>query len=405
MTIQEPSSSPASTSMPTAERVAQALRERIQSGVYPAATWLPSERAIATDLGAGRPSVREALAILRQDGLIEQATGGRPRVAATDAPARAGARAPRRAIAAVIPQPPSYVTAHALLGGMSCALVRSSPRYSVLVYDPSALADPDHGPARPEIEALTRAEHEGAAGIVIWSSLEPECITEMDRIQRCGAPIVFVDRAPAGYDHDFVGIDNRGGVMLAVEHLHALGHRRIAFLSHPDRIYPVVEREHGYLDGLHRHGMRPIPQMLFRAGRTIGVRADEALAQFMSLPHPPTAIVAVNDLHAFELLTAAAAHGIRVPQDLSVVGFDDVEQYSPGPAVLTTVRQPFAEMGRRAAELLLQRIAASVGSRTPRIHVVLGPTLTVRKTTAVPRRSRRAIQRNGAPSTGGAFTR
>jgi LacI family transcriptional regulator len=376
--------------VPTAERVAQALRERIGAGRYPPASWLPSERAIAAEVGAGRPSVREALATLQQEGLIERAPGGRPRVASVRSSVRNGARTVSRVIATILPQPPSYVTAHAILGGVSRALVSASPRYSMLVYDPAVLTDAGTSAAEPELEAIHRAEHEGAAGIVIWSCLEPSCVQELARLEASGVPVVYMDRAPTDRDCDFVGVDNRGGVMLAVRYLHDLGHRRIAFLSHPDRIGTVLDREQGYLDGLNQLGHRTAARLIYRGGRTIGPRAEEALDQFLTHPQPPTAAIAVNDLHAFELLRAAGQRGMRIPQDLSVIGFDDVDQYSPGPGTLTAVRQPFSEIGLRAAELLLRRIRDRQRNGQSRMHVILGTTLTIRSTTGPCPRRRRA---------------
>ena len=376
--------------MPAADRAAAWLRDAIARGDFPSGAWLPAERDLAERIGVGRPAVREAIAALLREGVLERRPGGRPRIAswAAGSYGRASTSAAGRFIvAAVIPQPPTYTTAHAIQAGLSRALGGSTPRPGLLVYD-SYLAGP-LGPGlgvHPEIEAFHRAEAEGAAGVVVWGCGADGAEEMLLRMQRSGLAVVFVDHRPKSLAFDFVGVENRSGIRAAVEHLHALGHRRIAYLSHPDRGSAVVEREEGYTEALHDLGHRADPAMLYRGGRSLSVRAREALEQFMAHPTPPTAVVAVNDLHAFELIQAAQERGLKVPGNLSVVGFDDAEQFSPHQSMLTTVRQPFREIGYCAGELLLRRIAEGSAPVGIRIHTLLAPTLTVRTTTARPSR-------------------
>ncbi|HLV79287.1 MAG TPA: substrate-binding domain-containing protein, partial [Chthonomonadaceae bacterium] len=107
----------------------------------------------------------------------------------------------------------------------------------------------------------------------------------------------------------------------------------------------------------------------------------DILASLFSLAEPPTALVAVNDATAFALLDAARSLGIRVPEDLSVIGFDDTEAHLPQPGMLTSVHQPFYDMGQRAAELLLCRQAApDTVARGPYRHLLLPTTLVIRST-------------------------
>ena len=380
--------------MPACDRAASWLRSAIADGRFAPGMWLPPERNLAEQIGTGRPAVREALVALQREGILDRIPGGRPRVAAwagSLGTQSADVQYSRRSVvAALIPQPPTYAIAHAIQSGVGRALGRVRPRRGLLVFDTyltTAAPSPDW--VHPEIEALHRLEAEGVAGVVVWGAGLAESEDALLRMQRTGTGVVFVDHRPTNLTFDFVGVDNRAGMREAVRHLVGLGHRRIAFVSHPTRQSTIIEREEGYLDELHEHGLRHDPALLFQAGRSLDVRAGEALRQFKSLPAPPTAIVAVNDLHAFELLRAAQASGLRVPEDISVVGFDDAEQFSPHPSPLTTVRQPFREIGFRAGELLLRRISEKGTNSGPRVHILLTPTLTIRASTTSPPTARR----------------
>src|SRR5581483_982865 len=128
-------------------------------------------------------------------------------------------------------------------------------------------------------------------------------------------------------------------------------------------------------------GLLPLPELTYVSPMEIGADMGPAATYLLSLPEPPTAVVADNDLHAFAFIREAQKRGWRVPEDISVIGFDDIESYSPHPATLTTVHQPFYQIGQRATDLLLRRLAASGSSKT-RVyqHVVLATSLVIRST-------------------------
>jgi LacI family transcriptional regulator len=194
-----------------------------------------------------------------------------------------------------------------------------------------------------------------------------------------GVPIVLID--PVDFPHHdvpSVGATNFNGGIEATEHLLSLGHRRVGFIQGPPDALVSVARLHGYHATLSRAGIKPDPQLVrsgpftFDAGRAAG-------AELLNLPDPPTAVFASNDLQALGVLEAARCCGRRVPGDLSVVGFDDMgpAQWSAPP--LTTVRQPFAEMGRAAVASLL-RLVEGESLDVPRVE--LATHLVVRGSTA-----------------------
>jgi LacI family transcriptional regulator len=167
------------------------------------------------------------------------------------------------------------------------------------------------------------------------------------------ARVVTVDERVHGFRAPFVGSDNRRGARAAAELALARGHRRFAILAGPTGLWTAEQRLAGYREALAAAGLDPdlVPtargDYRLESGR---VAAAELLA------HEPTAILAANDLMAIGCLQHALASGLRVPDDLSVVGYDDVPLATVVTPRLTTVRQPAREMGRVAATLLLDGI-------------------------------------------------
>lgn len=172
---------------------------------------------------------------------------------------------------------------------------------------------------------------------------------------------------------DTVSNDEEYGAGLVVDHLVDLGHERIAHIS-AGLATGGPERCSGFMTAMTRYGLAPIVvegEFKEEAGFT-------ATAQLMSLREPPTAIFASNDLAAVGVLSYLRAEGIRVPEDVSLVGYDDTLLARIGPVSLTTVHQPRQQYGRRALELLTERMAG----RSDAKHELIQPRLITRSTTA-----------------------
>jgi DNA-binding LacI/PurR family transcriptional regulator len=185
-------------------------------------------------------------------------------------------------------------------------------------------------------------------------------------------PTVHVDRA-AGATDSVVG-DNAAGTAAAVEHLVSLGHRRIAFVNGDERLPTARERRQGFDAALARHGLDAV----VHAAGPFTLESGQRLALGV-LEHEPSAVLAGNDLIAMGVLNAAAERGLRVPNDLAVVGYDDIAYAAFTAPPLTTVRQPGGAMGTETARLLLSRLDGYDGG--PR-RVVVHPELVVRGSTA-----------------------
>jgi LacI family transcriptional regulator len=224
---------------------------------------------------------------------------------------------------------------------------------------------------------LKRCRHHNVDGVVLMGVDHHD--EEVRRLTASSIPCVGVDVELEGRETGYVTSDNVSGGELAVGHLAAQGHRRIAVIHGPVDTLAGLERLRGFRQGLDAAGLAYRDEYV-RAGDfyvETGHRAADAL---LALPEPPTAIVAASDLMAVGALRAAAEAGLVVPRDLSVVGFDDImlaAHLQPG---LTTLRQDKVGLGTAAAQALMHRVA---GVEAPDV-VRLPVDLVVRGTTAPP---------------------
>ncbi|WP_260961844.1 LacI family DNA-binding transcriptional regulator [Pseudomonas citri] len=190
-------------------------------------------------------------------------------------------------------------------------------------------------------------------------------------------PMVIVDRGLDGLDADLVRIDHELGAYLATRHLLDLGHHDIAFIGGPADTSVAQMRQAGYCRALDEAGIeRPAERMLesdFTS--TGGYRAAARLLE----RQPPSAIFAANDMIGIGVLRAAAERNVRVPSELSVIGFDDIQLSRYVYPALTTVGQSILQLGEMAAEVLLRRIAAPGIATDQRI---VKPSIVLRESTA-----------------------
>jgi DNA-binding LacI/PurR family transcriptional regulator len=196
-----------------------------------------------------------------------------------------------------------------------------------------------------------------------------------------GLPVVVVDEPIAGLPpvHTVVMDDYAGGYQ-ATSYLVALGHRRIAFVSGPSELGSVQERYRGYCDALRKSGLEPACQVRL-AGQFTEQFGMSALPHLLAAAEPPTAAFVASDYIAFGLMSAAEAHGIRVPDDMSVVGFDDIRFSQYVQPRLTTIRSPVERMARLGVELLFERLQDPAA---PARTEVLPVELVIRESAAAP---------------------
>lgn len=192
-------------------------------------------------------------------------------------------------------------------------------------------------------------------------------------IPRLRYPVVMIDRPMLYEDRlSYVTVDNIAAAEMAVEHLIKLGRRRIAHITGHPNIGDAQDRLQGYKNALQRAGLPILPELIIPGhfNRNAGY---DGLRQL--LPHKPDAIFAAGDTIAIGILQAARDAGLTVPDDLSVIGFDDIDVASQSFPMLTTVRQPVQQKGEKAARLLIDLIEGrAVGPQ----HIILPTELVVR---------------------------
>ncbi|MBC8135406.1 MAG: LacI family DNA-binding transcriptional regulator [Fibrella sp.] len=201
---------------------------------------------------------------------------------------------------------------------------------------------------------------------------------EANAILQTGLPVVFVGETPFAQDGAVIDVDNEAGAYLAVTHLTELGHTRIAMMP-GNGTSGNVERIAGYRRALAERNIAFDSAYLYSTYAWEDVAYEQGL-HALALPERPTAVFCYNDPIAFGLLRAARELGIRVPEQLSIVGFDDIPPAAMTTPPLTTVRQPLSLIGQRAVEILIGVIEGNL----PRNHrEITPPDLILRSSTAV----------------------
>ena len=250
--------------------------------------------------------------------------------------------------------------------------------YAVLLADASV-----HPPNEDVL--IDRLMERRVDGLVVASSRTTRSYALL--LRKEAIPVVCIN----GKRGDFprrVQIDNRVGARLAVEHLVALGHRRIAHLAGPHGVVTRTERLAGYRNALEGHGLPFDPRLVTSGDGKIAESVDATRALLTSAD-APTAIFAYNDRSAVGCYRAVLELGLRVGRDVSVVGFDDVYATEWIDPPLTTIHQPRAEMGRLAVKLLLSVVR---GEAAPE-EVIVMPWLVERASTARVRSASRMRRR------------
>jgi len=248
--------------------------------------------------------------------------------------------------------------------------------------------------ARKEISYLTEMRSYRPAGWLLIPAVDSQIATHF-RSPGAGAPVVCLDRQPQGWNGDLVLVANEGGAHSATRHLLRMGHRQLAVITGPLHLGNAVERLQGFKRALAEAKVSIEPDYIQEAGfeRNSGYQAARRLLRM--LPRP-TAIFACNDLMALGVLLAARELGLHCPEDLSIVGFDNLDFAEFTAPALTTVNQPGYQLGTTAARLLLGRIA---GSSQPRQQVVLPTELKIRNSAAPPSSANSPSKAKARPET------
>lgn len=201
------------------------------------------------------------------------------------------------------------------------------------------------------VEALLEKNVDGI--VLVKPRMTPERINDINIL----CPLVLVDADPANVTCDVVNVDDYSGMATAVEKCVALGHVKIAFISGLKDSYSSQRRLNAFRETMQKYGL-PIPDGYIGEGDFTADSGKRIFRQFMNLQAPPTVVMAANDMMALGCISAAHEMGVNVPEDVSIVGYDDIQSAQLSTPRLTTILHPKYELGQTAMKVLRQRIEA-----------------------------------------------
>jgi DNA-binding LacI/PurR family transcriptional regulator len=378
------SSRPAYTSLKSQQPQAtvKKLRDRIRNGSYTIGQWLPTERDLMQELKVQRRVVRTAVAQLEQEGLLSRRPNCRPIVQA--APSQETSGSPYQVDASRLVALIMYhggalervdSAQQRIFWGMNVALAGAG--YHAIFLDLGANVGTAQANAAVEASHLRYVMEHGFGGAVFYAyayNMNRELIHEVSR----ALPLILIDRTVPGIDADYVGVENRQAMFDATKYLVGLGHKRIAYVTTYEPINTVLDRLKGYLGALQDEVDDDVYERVL-------------LIPFVGKPWPvfdtlfsrpaeerPTAVVCVNDYEAVRVHERLQLLNLKVPDDVSIIGCDNiVQELSPGLG-LTTIAQPFEAIGEEAVRLFLRRKQIF---DPPLSHVELPSKLIIRQST------------------------
>ncbi|MCQ5130472.1 LacI family transcriptional regulator [Butyricicoccus faecihominis] len=233
------------------------------------------------------------------------------------------------------------------------------------------------GKLQNEVEAMQTLTNLEICGMIM-DPLSDDSYRNLRQINE-SVPVVFISNRPKGPNLHYISIDNYAAAAMATNYLVSLGHHRIAYIGSDDATYTYHERRRGFIEAMERHfgSDQESPLLTVYPDRRGGFEATNHILTCGS--ELPTAFFASNDCIALGILEYLWMHGFRVPEDISVIGIDNIE-YSSMPRInLTTIEEPRYHLGELAAQAILQVLHRSAEDKTP-IQQVIEPRLIIRNT-------------------------
>jgi DNA-binding LacI/PurR family transcriptional regulator len=240
--------------------------------------------------------------------------------------------------------------------------------YSLVLYN-------THDDPEREANYLRTASQRWMDGVIFVATGDQ--MTSLEFLNQADIPTVAIDRIPMGYTGPSITLDNNKTGRIAAEHLLKLGHRRFAHISGPRKLLLARERLMGFENRLHESDIDPKCILRFE-GNWSCASGYSAMQQFLLNPTRPSAVFAANDRMAIGAIQAAQDAGLRVPQDISIMGVDDIEVAAFQSPSLTTIRQSFIEMANLCVNLLIDILNGKEPSNN---QLLIEPMLVERKST------------------------
>lgn len=335
------------------KQIADRFRSEIGSGLLKLNDRIPTEMELSESYQVSRGTVRKALDRLVGEGLLVRIKGKGTFVSGTAVGSRS------QQIGIVVPWLYDHLISEMIRG------VETSLRE----HGYTLLLGHSDGDVDTEADQVKRFLDQKVAGIILFPVQDREEIAPVNAEIPSGFPLVVLDRRLFGRESDLVLCDNRKGAFEAVSALIEAGHRSIACVSTISRPSSVVDRINGYEQAMRAHGL--IPLSAINADVKTEIRGKDEnetalftfsesdfheLRQLLSSPYRPTALFCINDYLAFSVLEYLSGEHIAVPEDISLIGFDDHPFASHAQVKLSSVAQDAVQIGSTAARLLLMRI-------------------------------------------------
>ncbi|MDZ4764826.1 MAG: GntR family transcriptional regulator [Chloroflexota bacterium] len=329
-------------------QIAEQIKAHILNGDWREGERIPPEKVLCDDYAIARGTLRQALQILEGDGYLRREQG-RGTFIMRPKSERANAA---RTLAFIVPYVRDSSVPTMLMGFQSAA---EQAGYLV------SFSHVNNDPSQQDRIIAALMSKPSIAGIALYP-VDSDHVGALAGLARDNFPLVLVDRYLKTLATDYVMTDHFGGGLRATHYLLDAGHRRVGFATW---LSPAVSMEHrylGYVQALRERDIE-LDEALICTVEGYPTVDLTSLREFLDQPERPTAIFAANDQIAMALYRAAAAQGLRIPDDLSVVGFDNLDVAQQLDPPLTTIAQPFAAIGAKAAEILLRRIDGESGER------------------------------------------
>jgi DNA-binding LacI/PurR family transcriptional regulator len=362
--------------------VADAHRERIRSGSLAGGAKLPALRELAEEFGVSTMAIRQAIQRLEREGHVYRMRG----VGAFVRPAAPAAQTGRNTL---------VFAATDLNSAFEVGIARGVERacrqrgWAVQILD----AYHDAGLEAQNMLDIPGSGCRGAIVVPTWG--DDRCVESLFRLQASGLPLVVADRIPPGLSADFVESNHEKGAFKAVRHLLQHGHPRVWMLTPPPLVSSIAARIYGYERALRAAGISPRPE--WKVWLNLDVQAEAFRAQkkwlggynailpLLREQAPPVAVFAVDPYTAWGVYEACRELGLRIPQEVSIVGFDDSEISLAMKPPITIIAQRTEEIGRAAVEMLVQLVESAPALPSGRRnyqHVVIDVDLVERESVA-----------------------
>lgn len=345
------------------------LRTQIMREEWTVGSQLPTELELAQSHTVSRGTVRQALDLLVQEGYVERIQGRGTFVSFKYLNNKASREASERRIGLILPYMRDQLSLDILIG-VEQAVKSRGYQFSFAYADERA---------EQQARDIQRMLADRVAGLVIFPVSNMSYDSSIWQLKAEDMPFVLIDRYFPDLQCDRVTADNFGGAYRATEHLIILGHTRIAFVydTLADlRTTSVNDRYLGYRQALNDYHIPFDQKLTMRIDKSKTDSVVDPFVELLQKPKRPQAIFAVNDFLALRLLQTARRCNITIPNDLALIGFDDVTLAAHISPSLTTVGQPRVEIGFSTGNLLLNRIEGYDG---PYSHTVLPTNLIVRE--------------------------